>query len=199
MSEPSAFLDSRIESPSILCLATVLGGQPLALHIGLERAADVPAQDRGIVDGRRIAVADPESQQNALGCGFFLGLPDVSADQVKITFAVTGHAFPLGPAQRRWRGKLRRSDWLAQDAAGRRVDDEERGMFVVRQQEPPAVADRLDGRRLDHAVDFPAHEQRHRQADRLETELLSHRGGRHAADRADKRSPRRSKNEFWCS
>ena len=62
------------------------------------------------------------------------------------------------------------------------VDDVKSGIFVVRDQQPVAVADRLDARGLDHRVDFPVVKERGRQRDRFQPKFIGQREGRPKAD-----------------
>ena len=163
--EPSAAFCLADRQAFDLSLGDLFGRQSLSFEDGFERAGDVPAHDRGIVDRRRIAVLEAEANQNVLGCSLFVGLAVVRSDQIEVALGVAGHAFPLRPATVQL-GKSRRGDRLAQDPAARQLDDVKRRVLVVRDQEPPAVADRLDPRGLDHDVDFPVLEAAGREGGR---------------------------------
>ena len=127
--------------PSIFRWATwALASSPCGLQGRLERAGDVPADDRGVVDRRLIAVLEAEAKQDALARPLLVRLADVRADDVIVPFGVAGHALPLRAAELRGLGELRRGDRLADDPAGRDVDHEQRRVLVVRRPE-------FDGRR----------------------------------------------------
>src|SRR5262249_4583383 len=88
------------------------------------------------------------------------------------------------------------------DAAGGGVDDEQAGCLVVRDEEPPAVADGLDARGLDHRIGGAsvALEQGGGETRRLEAERLAvcWRGQRRGAEPERAQDEARSEQAVRC-
>ncbi len=123
----------------------------------LERRPGVEAADRGGVDGRDLAGFEVplESEPDEVGplASLIVGLAGVRADRVEVPLRVAGHPLELGPRRGRRRQGVARHGG-ADDLAGRRLDNVEFRRLVVGDQDELAVADRLDGGRLDPGVDL---------------------------------------------
>ena len=82
--------------------------------------------------------------QDALGRSLFVGLAVVRADQVDSCPRHRGPCLPTSGHHVQTRGNRGEVIGSAEDPAARQVDDVQSGVLVVRDQEPAAVADRLD-------------------------------------------------------
>ena len=128
--------------------------EPLLPQRGFKRAGDVPADDRGVINGRRLATPEAEPDQDAAGRPLLVVHAAVRTDQVVVPIGIKGHALPNRAGLGR-RGELRRAEWFADDRAGSDINDVERAGLAIGHQHPAAFAERHDAGRLDHGV-YPA-------------------------------------------
>ena len=91
----------------------------------------------------------------------------------------------FGPPSFEASGNFGRGDRLADDAAGRDVDHEQRRVLVVRHEDAMAIADRLDARGLDDQIHLSrAVQERSGERGALQAEVVGPSDGRGRGDQA---------------